>query len=76
MSVFSIKYWADKLGEELWQLGQSVTRATDMKAVSSLKLRIMHASFCVVTNLNPSNSTQIVFFKKPYTVWRLRPSVV
>ncbi|KDR23040.1 Voltage-dependent calcium channel subunit alpha-2/delta-3 [Zootermopsis nevadensis] len=28
----NIKYWADQLGDELWQLGQSVTKATEMKA--------------------------------------------
>ena len=58
VSLYSVKYWADELGEELWQLGQSVNRATDMQAVSSLKLRIMHASFCVVTNMDSSHSTE------------------
>lgn len=61
---FSIKYWADELGEELWQLGQSLTRATDVKAVSSLcaDLSLLNGNLLVVPNV----------FRKPPSV---RPSV-
>jgi hypothetical protein len=41
---FSIKFWADELGDELWHLGQSITKATDMKAVSN---RILRSNTCL-----------------------------
>ncbi|PNF16349.1 hypothetical protein B7P43_G10507 [Cryptotermes secundus] len=37
----NIKFWADELGDELWYLGQSITKATDMKArYKKLHLRV------------------------------------
>lgn len=31
---FSVETWAVRIGEELWELGLSVSQATDIKAVS------------------------------------------
>lgn len=34
MSIFSVEQWANRLGKELWDLGELITKSSEIKSVS------------------------------------------